>query len=200
MWQVIGGIALAVALMFGAYRAGTNAASGASYDNGYKAGKADGEKDGHARGVSDTNELRDKDLLNLIAEYRAQAETVRREAAEKVQEIERARNAELATLRRDYFQNLAQFRSINSDLLRRLRDARDTARAASNSNGSSAMPGASGDSTGIVGTAYTDWLFSEGGGERIVQLAELADQVNAVKSLCSDAWPKKAPEQRNGVP
>lgn len=193
MYQILGGIAIAIALLYGAYRIGTNAASGAAYSTGRSVGTAEGDKIGYARAVADTDARRDAEMLLLIARTREEAEKERREAAERIQAIERARVAEMEIARAAFVANTDRLRDTTAALLDRVRVAEAATAKARSDYASRPRPVSAVPCTAerIEEPSFTEWLFSERGGKRIVQLAGVAAKVNEERNLCSEVWPRE---------
>jgi hypothetical protein len=186
MWKIIGGVALVVGLLFGAYRIGTNAASGAAYSTGVKVGIAEGDKAGYLRGVEDNNKLRDKEIETLIAQTREAEEIARRKRNEEILAIEREQDERAQANRKAYIEKVQEISAIAANLSERLRRAESKARnQVRGANGGNAVPEATGAAGGSIDLAtYTEWLLSEGGGKRVIRMAERAEEVNYKLELC----------------
>jgi hypothetical protein len=190
MYQLIGGIALAVLLMFGAYRAGTKVGDGTAYQSGYSVGMAEGDKIGYQRGALDANNLNSKAMLALVAEARAESERLQREAIERIQTKERERLAAQEADRAAFAANEANLRRVVAGLLAKLRVAETAARdKIRDANDSGAVPADPATAVRAEGALFTEWLFSERGGRRIIELAGRSEEVNGRLNYCKDLWP-----------
>ena len=186
MWKIIGVAGAVVALLFGAYRIGTNSASGAAYGKGFEIGKAEGDKIGYARGIEDTNTLRDKEIVAFIAQTREAEEIQRREAIERVIEIQREDQAHVEANRKQYVEKVRDINNRAVALTERMRRAEATARnAVRGPNGGNSMPEATGlADRSFDGATYTEWLFSERGGGRVIRMARQSEELNELLELC----------------
>lgn len=154
---------------------------------GFNAGKIQGNEEGYKRGVADTQKLNDQETLRVMAEYRAEAEQVKREAAEDAKRQEERDRARIEFARTAY---TTAMRRLDADFkLLRERVRRAEARSALRLPGDpSRLPEATAIAIGSA-PSFTDWLVSEGGGGRILRVAEAGETVNGGLDVC---WSAKA--------